>query len=239
MLKDAPTQDVNGVLCYKFSINVKISEMDKVVSAALYKNDGDASPVVFADYSINAYIAQAIDYFAGNENLVKVLKALRAYGSYMAVAFKGAEHFDAVTADEKAAIEAVNASDIEPYNVDNKNLPSGIDFAAANLSVSDTLALNMYFNGDISAYNCKCLDKEITPSYDDQSGLYKAVIGGLGGSYIDNVFVLNIGEEYYVSYSPISYAYTYLTNVSSTNATSNALRAMFVYAEASSAYFGR
>ena len=231
-VSDARKVEYGDKTYYVFKCQVAAKEMTSKITAQII--DGDKHGELYT-YSVKKYADYLIAHAEENEEWAKavpLVKAMLNYGAYSQV------HFDKnsdklANADLTEAEKALGEVSIEVADYDVSNLPEGVTYGGATLSLKSETTLSLYFKSD-STLTFSCDGYTVQPV---KSGDYQiARIRGIKAKDIDDVFTLNVSGVT-VKYSPMNYCKEMLADNAQDEKLKNAIKAFYLYWQAADRYF--
>ena len=221
---------------YVFKCQVAAKEMTSQITAQLI--DGDYSSAVFS-YSVKDYADYLLAHTGDNAdyaNAAPLVKAMLNYGAYAQL------YFDKNTGNlANAGLNKVEKAlgDVE-ITIDDPviDLPYGVTFEGATLSLKSETTLSLYFTSSADlTFSCGNYTVETAT----KGGYQIARIRGIKAADIGKILTLNFSGGTVsggsVSYSPLNYCkYVLADNMQNENL-QNAVKALYLYWRAAAAYF--
>lgn len=233
LVKDARVVESGDKTYYVFKCRVAAKEMTSEIKAQMI--DGDLSGTVYT-YSVKKYADYLIEHADEREDLAKavpLVKAMLNYGAYAQVYFDknpGTLANADLTEDEKALSDpTINIAD-----PDFSNLPAGVTFEGATLSLKSETSLSLYFtSSEDLEFSCDGYTVEKATSGDYQI----ARIRGIKAKHIGDILTLKINGSEAVSYSPLNYCKNALEGGTTNENLQNVVKALYAYWQAADQYF--
>lgn len=244
-LKDATKVTYQGTTYSVFKIRVPAKKMTAVIDAKLYVNGQWAAEKRWS-------VKQYADYILSNPALYKtaepLVRAMLHYGAYAQIIFN-------YKTDELANANLINdytyslddAVFTRPYDSSKTNLPEGLTFSNVSLTLETNTTLNLYFTDNTNKNIIFKLvngtkETTITPVVSGGQKLIK--ISNISANRLADDFKIKIvvegdSTEYFVTYSPMNYAYNVINreeNEVRTPELKNLMKALYLYSEAAKAY---
>ena len=217
---------------YVFKCQVAAKEMTSEIKAQII--DGEKQGTVFT-YSVKEYADYLLTHTDEREDLAKaapLVKALLNYGAYTQIYFdKNPEKLANVdlTEEEKALGEV----SITVADYDVSDLPAGVTFAGASLSLKSETTLSLYFKSD-DDLEFSCGDYFVQ---DVPNGEYQvARIRGIKATDIGDMLTLKVNGNA-VTYSPLNYIKKALNGGTDDVNLQNAVKALYLYWDAANMHF--
>ena len=238
-VKDAQTANVNEKTYKAFKCNVAAKEMTAPITAQI--KDGDNAGTLYT-FTVKDYA----DYLLANTGVsvyakaAPLVKAMLHYGSYAQEYFEyntGALANADLVFDE-SNIRNITADDInKPYDGTNDNIPEGVEFEGATLSLKSETTLSLYFTGLPASTKFECSGKTVETA---KNGSYVvARIRGIKAEELENSFTVTFkqdNENGSVTYSPMTYCYNVLKSETTDVKLKNVCRALYLYGKGAVLY---
>ena len=156
------------------------------------------------------------------------------YGAYSQEYF-GHNADKPANASLNEADKALGEFTIEHNAPVSSDLPEGVTFEGASLSLESETRLSLYFK-NISGNDVtfKLGDKSIEPV--ENSGYLQINITGIKADQLSQDFTITVGDSGSVTYSPMNYCKTVLEGNYS-NSLKNTVKALYKYSQAADSYF--
>lgn len=225
--KDIPVKDARIVKSgsktyYVFKCPVAAKEMTSEVKVQII--DGDAADDAYT-YSVKQYADYLIEHADENEEWAKavpLVEKMLNYGEY------AKEYFDKT--DNLDNVEEVSIDIADPVIGE---LPEGVTFEGASLSLKSETTLSLYFKSSTRlTFSCDDYDVETA-----ESGDYKiARIRGIKAKHIGDIITLTVNDAE-VKYSPLNYCKNVLADDTQDVKLQNVVKALYLYWQAADAYF--
>lgn len=246
-LKDATKVTYQGTTYSVFKIRVPAKKMTAVIDAKLYVNGQWAAE---KRWSVKQYADYILDNPLQYKAAEPLVRAMLHYGAYAQIFFN-------YKTDKLANADLINdytyslddAVFTRPYDSSKTNLPAGLEFSNVSLTLDTTTTLNLYFTDNTNknlTFKVVNGTKEttITPKASGSQKLIK--ITNIPAGKLDSDFKLKIvvegdSTEYFVTYSPMTYAYNIISREKSdvrTPELKNLMKALYLYSEAAKKYIG-
>ena len=235
LVKDALIKEWNGKNYYVFKCRVAAKEMTSQIKAQII--DAGMHGTEYT-YSVKDYADYLLEHADEREDLAKavpLVKKMLNYGAYAQLYFdKNPETLANADLDDAEKL----LGDITITAPDTVfDLPDGVTYAGATLSLKSETSLSLYFKSS----------KTLTFSVDGKtvetakSGGYQiARIRGISAKELKNSFTLSVtaGESSgSVTYSPMNYCYNTLNGDTEDENLINVTKALYQYAQAADSYF--
>ncbi len=223
-VSDAKTDMVNGKTYHVFSCEVAAKEMADDITAQIVLGNGTKGTVY--TYSVREYASYIIqDINMDREPIRKAFVAyMLFYGNYAKAYFSGS------TIKENEGMKNVTAENVSAYKkVETGTLPAGITYYGSSLLLESETTLRHYFKvakgTDVSGYNFT----------GNKGDCYYIDIANISASNLDTAQEVSIGD-YKISYSPMSYVYSVLSNDNASESLKNLCKSLYLYGDAANKY---
>ena len=246
LVKDVIADDSNKVVIggktyYKFKCSISAKDMASEITAQLIdgKKSGNKYP-----YFVKDYADYLLAHTEGNAEYAKAAPLVKAMLNYGAASQR---YFNEGTAiGEVQDMADVTVPNTFKFEEDNADLPEGVTFEGATLSLKSETTLSLYFNGLPKGTAFICNGKTVETA---KNGEYVvARIRGIKADDLDKTFTLIIEDASesgsirsfggYVAYCPLTYCYKVLNGGSEDENLQNVCRALYLYAQAAINYAG-
>ena len=156
------------------------------------------------------------------------------YGAYSQSYF--GTHIDSLAnASLDEADKSLGEVTITHSNAAVTNLPEGVTFEGASLSLKSEITLSLFFkNKNGSSVTFKLGDETIDAV--DNNGYLQIKITGIKASKLSSDFTVTVGESGSVTYSPMNYCQLVLSG-NYTDAHKDVVKALYKYSQAADSYF--
>ena len=239
-IKDVTADNNNKVVIgsktyYKFKCSVSAKDMASEITAQLV--DGEKSGTKYT-YSVKDYADYLLAHPEVEEyaNAAPLVKAMLNYGAASQTYFgiggtaanAGLDAADKVLGD-------VSIDESFKFNEANANLPKGVTFEGATLSLKSETTLSLYFKGlaDGTAFTCDGRTVETA-----KNGEYVvARIRGIKANELENDFTVSF-EGDSMTYNVMTYCYNVLNDSTVDDNLQNVCKALYKYAQAAINYAG-
>ena len=232
-VKEAGSGTANGKTYHVFKCNVSAKDMASTIKAQII--DGNKKGTEYK-YSVKDYADYLLEHNEVEEyaNAATLVKKLLNYGAASQTYFGIAgTAVNAGLSDTDKVIDNVKIPEKFKYVEGNAELPAGVTFAGATLSLKSETTLSLYFEGLPDNTTFACGDKEVEP---EKNGSYVvARIRGIKAKELQNDFTLTFTGGS-VKYKAMTYCYNVLNGGSDDAALKNVCRALYLYAQAAKAY---
>ena len=226
------TTEKPGTTLYVFRCGVAAKEMTAPISAQLFAEGLQSEVYTFTVQQYANTILKDPTKYAKEQNIVR---AMLNYGAYSQSYFGYNKSSLANEGLSNTDVSSVLAETInKPYVSKGTELPDGVTFAGATLSLKSETTLSLYFKGLDVNTAFACGNKRVETV---KNGSYVvARIRGIKAEELTDDFIL-LFESGSVTYSPMTYCYNVLKNGGSDNGKlQNVCRALYLYAQAAKDY---
>lgn len=240
LVKDALIKEWNGKDYYVFKCRVAAKEMTSEIKAQII--DGDQNGTEYT-YSVKKYADYLIEYADEREDLaaaVPLVKKILNYGAYAQIYFDknpGTLVNEIMDETEKELGDVTITAPETAFD-----LPDGVTFEGATLSLKSETTLSLYFKSDTTlTFSCGDYTVETAAS----GGYQIARIRGIKAKHIGNTFTLTVNGGT-VTYSPLNYCNSVLPDSTASpdeaqnqqdEKLQNVVKALYQYWQAADAYF--
>lgn len=245
---DSNKTDIGGKTYYKFKCRVSAKDMASTITAQMMlnenANDGDPysySVKEYADYLIAHAKEDGTDIQKKYYKASNLVKAMLNYGASAQTYFgiSGTLANEGLSDAEKTV--NVEATDLEgfsyaSYASSGTVIETGVTFEGSTLSLKSQTTLSLYFTSipTDTEFHCDGYTVETV-----NSGSYViARIRGINAKDIGKSFTVTFGNNNKVTYNPFTYCYNVLNDDTNVTALQNVCKALYLYAEEASKYFG-
>ena len=235
LVKDAKKVETGSQTYYVFKCQAAAKEMTSEIRAQII--DGESSGTEYT-YSVREYADYLIKHAydsAAYARAVPLVKKMLNYGAF------AQGYFDKNTAslanggltDEEKALGDVTVTEPET----SANLPEGVTFEGATLSLKSETSLSLYFkSGTALTFSCDGKTVEAASS----GGYQIARIRNIPANELKDSFTLSLtagGADGSVVYSPMNYCGSILRGGTDNEALVSVIKALVLYAQAADTYF--
>ena len=234
-VKDALKKELNGKTYYVFKCGVAAKEMASQIKAQMFDNDLAGTEYTYSVKEYAAYLLEHADERTDLAAAVPLVKAMLNYGAYAQIYFD--RNTDALAnsvlpeADKELGDVNITAPDKE------FNLPEGVSFEGATLSLKSETTLSLYFKSS-STLTFSVNGKTVETA---SSGGYQiARIRGIAAKELKNRVKLNLTAGTMngsVTYSPMNYCYSALNGGTDNEKLINTVKALCLYSQAANDLF--
>ena len=236
LVKDALIKEWNGKNYYVFKCRVAAKEMTSQIKAQII--DAGMHGTEYT-YSVKDYADYLLEHADEREDLAKavpLVKKMLNYGARAQIYFdkNPADLANASLSEEEKALGEVTVTAPESAI----DLPDGVSFEGATLSLKSETTLSLYFeSAKTLTFECEGKNVETVTS-----GKYQiARIRGIKAKELKKTFPLIVkdGEEIIgtITYSPMTYCSNVLSDGTQSEALQNVCKALYLYAKAADSYF--
>lgn len=236
LVKDALIKEWNGKNYYVFKCRVAAKEMTSQIKAQII--DAGMHGTEYT-YSVKDYADYLLEHADEREDLAKavpLVKKMLNYGARAQIYFdkNPADLANASLSEEEKALGEVTVTAPESAI----DLPDGVSFEGATLSLKSETTLSLYFeSAKTLTFECEGKNVETVTS-----GKYQiARIRGIKAKELKKTFTLTVkdGEEIIgtITYSPMTYCSNVLSDGTQSEALQNVCKALYLYAKAADSYF--
>ena len=221
------TSTIPGKTLYVIQRKVAAKDVGSEIKAKVFKSDEPCGEEY--TFSVKDYI----DYLIDNSNLydettVDLAEALLNYCEF------AQDYFGIEAQPDVSKIADVVIDDEYKYD-GNANLPNGVTFEGASLSLKSETTLSLYFkNTSGNDLDLGCDEYEVEKVCTDTYEI--ARIRGIKAQDLGNKIKLKINGDYYIEYCPLSYCYRVINGGSDNVKLQNVCKALYKYYEAARAY---
>ena len=243
LVKDVIADESNKVSIgsktyYKFRCSISAKDMASEITAQLV--DGESKGKEYT-YSVKDYAEYILEHNEVEEyaNAAPLVKAMLNYGAASQTYFgvDGTLANDSLTETDKA-LGDVTIPETFKFDEDNADLPEGVTFEGATLSLKSETTLSLYFKGLPADTKFTCNDKTVETA---KNGDYVvARIRGIKANELENDFTVEFvesSETYNVTYNVMTYCYNVLKDGTVDDNLQNVCKALYKYAQAAKTYF--
>ena len=240
LVKDALIKEWNGKDYYVFKCRVAAKEMTSEIKAQII--DGDQNGTEYT-YSVKEYADYLIEHADEREDLaaaVPLVKAMLNYGAYAQIYFDKNPGTLANEIMDETEKELGDVTITAPETA--FDLPAGVTFGGATLSLKSETTLSLYFKSNTTlTFSCGDYTVETAAS----GGYQIARIRGIKAKHIGNTFTLIVNGGT-VTYSPLNYCKNVLPDSTASpdeaqnqqdEHLQNVVKALYQYWQAADAYF--
>ena len=240
LVKDALIKEWNGKDYYVFKCRVAAKEMTSEIKAQMI--DGDQNGTEYT-YSVKEYADYLIEHADEREDLaaaVPLVKKMLNYGAYAQIYFDKNPGTLANEIMDETEKELGDVTITAPETA--FDLPTGVTFGGATLSLKSETTLSIYFKSNTTlTFSCGDYTVETAAS----GGYQIARIRGIKAKHIGNTFTLTVNGGT-VTYSPLNYCKNVLPDSTASpdeaqnhqdEKLQNVVKALYLYWQAADAYF--
>ncbi|MEE3472847.1 MAG: hypothetical protein VZR24_19565, partial [Butyrivibrio hungatei] len=196
-------------------------------------------------------IRQYADYILANQELyskeLPLVRAMLNYGAYAQIYFNYRTDELANKNLYNGDYSLDNADFTRPYDSSFTNLPDGLSFSSVSLALESDTYLNLYFADNTNkklTFKLVIGNKETVLTPASSNGNIKIVLKGIPAHRLNEDYKIKItvegdSTEYYLTYSPIMYAYNIISRAQDeirTPELKDLMKALYLYNQAAKAY---
>ena len=240
LVKDALIKEWNGKNYYVFKCRVAAKEMTSQIKAQII--DAGMHGTEYT-YSVKDYADYLIEHADEREDLaaaVPLVKKMLNYGAYAQIYFDKNPGTLANEIMDETEKELGDVTITAPETA--FDLPTGVTFEGATLSLKSETTLSIYFKSNTTlTFSCGDYTVETAAS----GGYQIARIRGIKAKHIGNTFTLTVNGGT-VTYSPLNYCNSVLPDSTASpdeaqnqqdEKLQNVVKALYQYWQAADAYF--
>ena len=240
LVKDALIKEWNGKDYYVFKCRVAAKEMTSEIKAQMI--DGDQNGTEYT-YSVKEYADYLIEHADEREDLaaaVPLVKKMLNYGAYAQIYFDKNPGTLANEIMDETEKELGDVTITAPETA--FDLPTGVTFGGATLSLKSETTLSIYFKSNTTlTFSCGDYTVETAAS----GGYQIARIRGIKAKHIGDTFNLTVNGGT-VTYSPLNYCKNVLPDSTASpdeaqnqqdEKLQNVVKALYLYWQVADAYF--
>ena len=236
LVKDVIANDKNKVSIgsktyYKFKCSVSAKDMASTITAQLV--DGEKSGTEYT-YSVKDYAEYLLEHNEVEEfaNAAPLVKAMLNYGA------ASQRYFNEGTAiGEVEDMADVTVPNTFKFDEGNADLPEGVTFEGATLSLKSETTLSLYFKGLPADTKFTCDGRTVETA---KNGEYVvARIRGIKANELENDFTVTFEGDsvtYNVTYNVMTYCYNVQNDDTVDDNLKNVCKALYKYAQAAINY---
>ena len=230
-IKDLEPVIIGDMTYYVFKCKVAAKDMASEITSQLI--DGDKASTVYT-YSVKGYADYLIEHQDDSQTFkdaVPLVEAMLQYGTYANNYFSDVNALEALDVDIPAKEAAVN------------DLPEGLTFDGATLSLKSQTTLSLYFISE----------QELTLSMDGKTEGVDYELAHNGSEYvirIRNISAAELNDDFTVTYtsngqngtvtySPMTYCYKAVNSQAADVKLKNVVKALYRYWLAAAQYFNK
>ncbi len=240
LVKDALIKEWNGKDYYVFKCRVAAKEMTSEIKAQMIDGDQNGTEYI---YSVKEYADYLIEHADEREDLaaaVPLVKKMLNYGAYAQIYFDKNPGTLANEIMDETEKELGDVTITAPETA--FDLPAGVTFGGATLSLKSETTLSIYFKSNTTlTFSCGDYTVETAAS----GGYQIARIRGIKAKHIGDTFTLTVNGGT-VTYSPLNYCKSVLPDSTASpdeaqnqqdEKLQNVVKALYLYWQAADAYF--
>lgn len=232
-----------------FQLRVNAKEMNDEIRVFAEDNNGEKKTLKVDggtyDYKDEGYLYSVAQYLNGaknisDEKLASLASAMETYGIN---AQKYFGYGDYQTLVPSVDVSSVTVETLEPYKYSkNDTLPAGLTSNGCSLVLNTTTSIRVYFTVDsgheITDYTFMVDNKTAEPVQKDN--MYYVVVPNIAAKDLDVFHTVTASDgntTYSISYCALSYCRSKLSNTSTSESLQNLVKSLYLYNQASKAYF--
>jgi len=239
LLSLAEAVKINGVDCYKFTLNLGYKELADSITAKFISEAGESREYV---YSVKKYAGYIMNNKSESEEYAKAApfaEAMLNYGAYTQKYFGHSKGNPANSVCRNKDVSSVTAKSLERYRITEAQGGKLVTPAGSNLTL-EPLTLKLYFN--------KLSEKDLTFTLDGKElevgtkdNYVYVEIKGISLGWLDNDFKIEVSDGViteYIKYNTFAYSHFALssTHESFTAEFKDVIRALYLYNKAVESY---
>lgn len=216
-----------GKTYYVFKCRVAAKDMETPITAKLIDGDKESDPYYYSVKQYGDYLLTHTDEDPAFADAADLVSKLLVYGENAKWYFGKTDE-----APDEIKIE------IPEYTrtLYEENLPEGVTFGGATLSLKSETTLSLYFN-TTQAIELSCEDENITYEIQNDSSEYVIRIRGIAAYDLNKDFTVKVNGKEVVIYSPLTYCYK--AQDSTNPKLANTVRALYNYWVEAKKYFDK
>ena len=236
-VKKAGSGTANSKTYHVFKCNVSAKDMASTIKAQIINGDKQGTEYKYSVKDYADYLLTHTDDDVTYANAAPLVKKLLNYGAASQTYFGIAgTAVNAGLSEDERVIGNVPIPEKFMYNDKNTNLPTGVTFAGATLSLKSETTLSLYFTGLPDNTVFACDGKDNVESVKNGSYMV-ARIRGIKAKELEKDFIVTFnGNSNSVTYNPMTYCYNVLNSETADDNLKNVCKALYQYAEAAKAY---
>lgn len=240
LVKDARLVESGSKTYYVFKCRVAAKEMTSQIKAQMI--DGDLTGTEYT-YSVKEYADYLLEHADEREDLKKavpLVKSMLNYGAYAQIYFdKNPGKLANADLDDRDKVLGDVTFTAPGISFD---LPDGVTFEGATLSLKSETTLSLYFKSS-TTLTFSCGDYTVEKA--SSGGYQVARIRGIKAKHIGSTFTLTVNGGT-VTYSPLNYCKNVLPDLTASQdevqnqqdeKLQNVVKALYLYWQAANAYF--
>ena len=202
-VSEAETKTIDGVTYYGFQCNVAATEMRDTIKAQIITANGNGTEY---SYTVKEYADYLLAHTGDNDEYAKaekLVKAMLTYGAYAQI-FKG---------HNTDTLQSEQLSDVSDYVIDEHGYTAfqgnTVKFAGANLSMLSNTTLRLFFTAD-DMNGVTFMRGADQLEVSENNGLYFVEITNILPNKLNQDITVTVddnGNEFFVTYSPMTYCY--------------------------------
>ncbi len=220
----------DGVTYYKFKVGVAAKDISQNIKAQMV--DGTTEGIIYT-FSVKQYAEYLLDHESDFPNAAPLVSAMLNYGAFAQDYFK----VNGTLVADESKLTGVTGSVLSGFNNASYNLPEGISFKYASLSLKSGTTLSLYFESSVGAFTLSIGDK----TYDTEtSGNLQVIrIRNIMAGDLENEFTVTVSASTgtgSMSYCPLKYCYLVVNDPDQDPALQNVCKALYLYYSAAKSY---
>ena len=204
-VKDATIEEVRGKTYYVFKCGVSAKDMNSEIKAQIIDGESVGAEYTYTVVDYANYIIDHADYDPDFAKALPLVKALLNYGA-RAQSYFGIEADPANTHLDEAD-QSLGDVEIPAPREYTENLPEGVVFEGATLSLKTETTLSLYFSSEnVPVFSSDTL----TVEYAKVGNYHVARIRGISAKNLDKLLTIDVtcgGNTGSISYSALHYCY--------------------------------
>ena len=220
----------DGVTYYKFKVGVSAKDISQNIKAQMV--DGETEGIIYT-FSVKQYAEYLLDHESDFPDAAPLVSAMLNYGAFAQDYFK----VNGTLVADESKLTGVTASVLASFNNASNNLPEGISFKYASLSLKSGTTLSLYFESSVGAFTLSIGNK----TYDTEaSGNLQVIrIRNIMAHELENEFTVTVSASTgtgSMSYCPLKYCYLAVNDPDQDPALKNVCKALYLYYSAAKSY---
>ena len=221
---------ISGVTYYKFKVGVSAKDISQNIKAQMV--DGTTEGIVYT-FSVKQYAEYLIDHESDFPNAAPLVSAMLNYGAFAQDYFK----VNGTLVADESKLTGVTASTLSSFNNASCNLPEGVSFYAASLSLKSGTTLSLYFESSVGGLTLSIGNK----TYDTETvGKYQVIrIRNIMAKELEDSFTVTVSASTgtgSMTYCPLKYCYMIVNDPAEDPALQKVCKALYLYYSAAKDY---
>ena len=209
---------------YIFKCRVAAKDMETLITAQIIYGDRQGTPYTYSVKQYADYLVEHQDDSTIFKNAVPLVQAMIAYG-------ENAKWYFGKTDEDPDKINI----EIPEYKSTVYDLPEGVTFGGATLSLKSETTLSLYFNSETEP-TLTCADPGVTyETGKTGTNEYVIRIRGIAANDLNKPFTVNVNGTKAVEYSALTYCFKAQNN--SNPKLVNTVKALYQYWQQADLYF--